>query len=72
MRATLRQYGFALADGEGLDGATRSAIDHLIARFNFPRPTDYLDAGLFADIYLHIPLQASAQAGLAPAPAGSP
>jgi hypothetical protein len=39
-----------------LDEHTKSALDSVVARFNFPRPSDYLDARLFANLYVNIPL----------------
>jgi len=56
LRETLSKYGFDLPPERGLDNATKLAVDELIARFNFRRPADYLDAGLFLDLYQNVPL----------------
>jgi hypothetical protein len=59
LRDALDRYGFDLPPGQGLDAATKLAVDELISKFSFRRPGDYLDAGLFADIYLNIPNRVS-------------
>jgi hypothetical protein len=53
---TLSKYGFDLPPANGLDAAAKLAVDELIARFNFRRPGDYLDPGLFLDLYLNVPM----------------
>ena len=68
LRETLVKYGFPLPSGNALDEPTRVAIDELIAKFNFRRPSDYLDPGLFVDLYVNVPLQAHS----ATAPRGNP
>lgn len=53
---TLSKYGFDLPLANGLDAAAKLAVDELIGRFNFRRPGDYLDPGLFLDLYLNVPM----------------
>jgi hypothetical protein len=56
LQDTLKDYGFPIQATGTLDDKTRLALDTVIAKFGFPRRADYLDAKLFLDLYLHIPL----------------
>lgn len=56
LRETLRDYGFPLAADGPLDTATKAALDILIEKFNWPRPTDHLDPQLFEHLFVNIPL----------------
>lgn len=56
LQDTLKDYGFPVAVTGILDERTKSALDTVIARFNFPRQSDYLDPRLFANLFVNIPL----------------
>lgn len=57
LQNTLKEFGFPLAATGTLDDKTRLAIDEIAPRFNIAKPADYLDADLFAGIYVNIPLK---------------
>lgn len=57
LKDTLNDYGFGLKENSALDDKTKRALDEIIAKFGFPRSQDYLDAQLFVNLYVNIPLQ---------------
>lgn len=57
LQNTLKEFGFPLNSSGTLDDGTRLAIDEVATRFKIQQPGDYLDADLFAGIYVNIPLK---------------
>lgn len=57
LKDTLNDYGFALKENGVLDEKTKRALDEVVRHFGFERSQDYLDAKLFVNLYVNIPLQ---------------
>lgn len=67
LQNTLKEFGFPLNASGTLDDKTRLAVDEIATRFKIQNPGDYLDADLFAGIYVNIPLKRIPPAAVASA-----
>ncbi|MBI3897402.1 MAG: hypothetical protein HY308_03790 [Gammaproteobacteria bacterium] len=66
LQATLTSYGFDLNFTGMLDEKTTFAIDQVATRLKFPRRVDYLDVGLFVDLYVNVPIKSMRRAAALP------